>query len=96
MHRPVASAEVPEVRASQPGKSTRFRLRSYHVAAVVFVLAVDGLLLYAFYPTLTGAAGEDDRPEVARAEAAPAQVQTITVAPTGFILRAEATGYLTP
>lgn len=96
MHRPVETAEVPEVQAIASRKSARFALRSYHVAAVLFVAVVGGLLLYAFYPTLTGKAGEDERPEVARAEATPAQVQTITVAPRDFILRAEATGYLTP
>ena len=30
------------------------RLRSWHVAALVLVLALGGLLLYAFWPVLTG------------------------------------------
>jgi RND family efflux transporter MFP subunit len=96
MHRPVETAEVPEVRASQSAPRRPFRLRSYHVSAGVFVVAVAALLVYAFYPTLTGAAGEDERPAVERSATSAARVETVNVAPRDFLIHAEATGYLAP
>ncbi len=73
----------------------RRRVRSWHVAALVLVLAVGGLLLYAFWPVLTGQE-EATRPENVQASAPPVAVEAVVVQPVDFPLRAEATGTLAP
>lgn len=73
----------------------RRRLRSWHVAALVLVLAVGGLLLYAFWPVLTGQE-EAQRPEDVQASAPPVVVEAVVVQRVDFPLRAEATGTLAP
>ncbi len=73
----------------------RRRVRSWHVAALVLVLAVGGLLLYAFWPVLTGQE-EATRPENVQASAPPVAVEAVVVQSVDFPLRAEATGTLAP
>ncbi len=73
----------------------RRRVQSWHVAALVLVLAVGGLLLYAFWPVLTGQE-EARRPEDVQASAPPVVVEAVVVQPVDFPLQAEATGTLAP
>ncbi|MDQ7041821.1 MAG: efflux RND transporter periplasmic adaptor subunit [Rhodothermus sp.] len=73
----------------------RRRVRSWHLAALVLVLAVGGLLLYAFWPVLTGQE-EAQRPEDVQASAPPVVVEAVVIQPVDFPLQAEATGTLTP
>ncbi len=72
-------------------------VRPWHVAGVVLGLAVGGLLLYGFWPTLTGQVTDDeDRPEVEASGNAATRIDAAVVQPTSFPLRTEATGHLRP
>jgi len=80
----------------KPRARGRRTVRSYHIAALVFVVAVGTLLIYAFYPVLTGSTDDDERPTVDAADTAPARVGSVVVTARDLVLRAEATGYLAP
>ena len=71
------------------------KLRPWHFAGIILLLAVVGLAGYALWPTLTGKAKEEERPETKRI-AAPIEVQVQVVEPRDFVVRAEATGHLRP
>ena len=71
-------------------------LRAWHVAGMVLPLMVGGLLLYAFWPELTGQDVEDPRDMVVEVSDARANIEVMVVRPTDFPLRAEATGHLAP
>src|SRR5690625_6469107 len=64
----------------KPWARGRRTVRSYHIAALVFVVAVGTLLIYAFYPVLTGSTDDDERPTVDAADTAPARVASAVVA----------------
>lgn len=71
------------------------KIRPWHFAGILLLLAILGLAGYAFYPTLTGKAEAEERPESTRiASAIEVQVQVIN--PRDFVVRAEATGHLRP
>ncbi|MFQ5571047.1 MAG: efflux RND transporter periplasmic adaptor subunit [Rhodothermales bacterium] len=72
------------------------RIRAWHVAGIVLVLAVSGLLLYAFWPVLAGEAVENDQEPAENVAEAAARVEAIVVSLGDFPLRAEATGHLAP
>ncbi len=72
------------------------RWRAWHVAGVVLLLAVGGLCLYAFWPALAGGPPGAVRVPGAEGAAMAAEVEAVVVAPTRFVLRAEATGHLAP
>ena len=72
------------------------RLWSYHIAALIFVLAVGALFIYALYPGLTGATSDEERPTIDAALTSPVRVGSFVVTSRDLILRAEATGYLAP
>ena len=72
-------------------------VRAWHVAGVVLGLAVGGLLVYGFWPTLFGQVTDDeDRPEVETSGNAATRIDAAVVQPTSFPLRTEATGHLRP
>ncbi len=66
------------------------------MAGVVLFLAISGLSAYAFWPTITGSVGDEvDRPATERTTSQ-ARVNVIVLAPRDFVIRAEATGHLSP
>lgn len=69
-------------------------IRAWHIAGIVLILAVSGLLLYAYWPTLTGEDKEDARELAEGVPDAKANIQVIVVTPSDFTLRSEATGHL--
>jgi HlyD family secretion protein len=72
-------------------------LRAWHVAAGVLLVAVGGLILYGFWPRLTGqATADDDRPEAEEVSDSKAQVDVVRVERIDFPVRTEATGHLRP
>jgi HlyD family secretion protein len=73
------------------------RLRAWHVAGAVLLIAVAGLILYGFWPTLSGedAAG-DERPDANEEIASVAAVEATVAQRVSFPLRTEATGHLAP
>ncbi|MFO8231965.1 MAG: efflux RND transporter periplasmic adaptor subunit [Longimonas sp.] len=72
-------------------------LRAWHVAAGVLVLAVGGLILYGFWPRLTGQAqGDDERPETEDVSDSVAQIDVVQVERMDFPVRTDATGRLRP
>ncbi len=72
-------------------------LRAWHVAAGVLLVAVGGLILYGFWPRLTGqASADDERPDTEDVASSVAQVDVITVERMDFPVRTEATGRLRP
>ena len=73
-----------------------FRVRGWHLASFVLLLAVGGLLLYGFWPALVGETGEEDRPDVEEAADAEARIDAAVAKRTSFPLRTEATGRLAP
>ena len=75
----------------KPRARGRRTVRSYHIAALVFVVAVGSLLIYAIFPVLTGSTGDDERPTVDAADTAPARVGSMVVTARDLVLRAEAT-----
>jgi len=73
------------------------RLRAWHVAGTVLVLAVGGLLLYGLWPVITGEAEGDPAREVeASVAATAATVDAVVVRPTSFPIRTQASGHLIP
>lgn len=77
--------------------STQRRLRAWHVAALILCVAVGGLILYGFWPRLTGeAAADDERPDADDVASSVAQVDVIEVERMDFPVRTEATGRLAP
>ncbi len=70
-------------------------LRGWQIAGLVLAIAVAGLLLYGFWPTLAGAEDEDRAP-IEEAIEITTQVEAVVVEPAGFPLQAEATGHLMP
>jgi RND family efflux transporter MFP subunit len=84
-----ASPDIPP--ALRPPK--RRRVRAWHVAGVVLVLAVAGLIIYALWPVAEETQARALEEEV---PAAAAQVEAVVVKPMVLPLRAEATGHLTP
>ncbi len=94
--RPLRASSSQQERADvSPEAPRRIRFRAYHVAAGIFIIAVIGLLGYAFYPTLSGTT-DDLRPAAGGVTTSSASVSVVTVEPQAFIIRAEATGYLAP
>ena len=71
-------------------------LKAWHVAGIILPVAVGGLLLYAFWPELTGADVEDPREIDVEVSDARANIEVIVVQPVEFPLRSEATGHLAP
>ncbi|MFQ5570230.1 MAG: efflux RND transporter periplasmic adaptor subunit [Rhodothermales bacterium] len=99
MPEPVLSTEPQTGEATQRNgqpRAPRRRLRAWHVAGVVLLSAVGGLLLYAFWPALAGETPTDDRAPVDGVAEATARVEVVVVHPADFPLRAEATGHLAP
>ena len=99
------SAEPPPGDASSAGGPSTdesseprgFRLRGWHLASFVLLLAVGGLLLYGFWPMLVGEEeAEEDRPEVEEVDDAAARIDAVVAKRTSFPLRTEATGRLAP
>jgi HlyD family secretion protein len=86
-----SNIDAPETRLP----SWTERLRLWHAGACVLVLAVGGLLVYAFWPALVGNA-EAKGPEEAVAEtpASAASVEAVIARKGDFPLQAEATGHL--
>lgn len=101
---PSASSEAAPTSPTAPGASEDASggsngrpLRAWHVAGLVLVLAVGALLLYGFWPVLTGSAEDEAQREVeAPATASAASVDAVVVRPTAFPLRTEASGHLIP
>lgn len=73
------------------------RVRAWHVAGILLLLAVGGLLGYGFWPVLTGQAqdGPADT-EVDEAPSSRAAVRAVVAQRTAFPLRTEASGHLVP
>lgn len=71
-------------------------LKAWHVAGIILPLAVGALLLYAFWPELTGADVEDPREVDVEVSDARADIEVMVVQPAEFPLRSEATGHLAP
>ncbi len=71
-------------------------LKAWHIAGIILPVAVGGLLLYAFWPELTGADAEDPREIDVEVSDARADIEVIVVQPVEFPLRSEATGHLAP
>lgn len=93
--------EEISVRDSAPAEEVTSKrisgLRAWHVAGLVLLIAVGGLLLYGFWPTLTGeATGGEDRPKVEASGNTATRIDAAVVQPTSFPLRTEATGHLRP
>ncbi len=82
-------------RNGQPASWPR-RLRTWHVAGVFLLVAIGGLLLYAFWPVLAGDTPENAREPTDGVAEAAARVEVVVVHPADFPLRAEATGHLAP
>ncbi len=82
-------------RNGQPASRPR-RLRTWHVAGVFLLVAMGGLLLYAFWPALLGEPVENARAPTDSVAEAAARVEVVVVHPADFPLRAEATGHLAP
>ncbi len=72
------------------------RLRAWHVAGAFLLLALGGLLLYAFWPLLAGEIVENAREPIDGVADAAARIEVVIVNPVDFPLRAEATGHLAP
>ena len=70
------------------------RIRAWQIAGIVLILAVCGLLLYAYWPTLTGEDEEGARELAEGVPDAKANIQVVVVMPSDFTLRSEATGHL--
>lgn len=89
------SRNVPEPSSTAPERG--IHLRAWHVAGLVLLVAVGGLLLYGFWPVLTGesTAGEE-RPDADDVGSSRAAVEVVVAEPTDFPLRTEATGRLAP
>jgi len=78
-----------------PRESSR-SVKTWQVAGGLLFVCIVALLGYAFWPTLNGTAeAEESSPETERVTSR-ARIQAIEVQPTDFVLRAEATGHLTP
>lgn len=73
------------------------RLRAWHLAGGVLLMAVAGLLLYGFWPMLTGeGAAREERPAVEDVTSSVAAVEAVVARRVDFPLRTEATGHLAP
>ena len=83
-------------RADDEGAARR-GLRAWHVAGLILLVAVGGLILYGFWPTLNeqGAAREG-RPEAEGVASSAASIDAVVVRRVSFPLRTEATGHLAP
>ena len=72
-------------------------VKTWHVAGLVLLFAVGGLLLYGFWPVLTGQAeDESERDEVEAVSSSRAEVDAIVARRTSFALRTQASGHLVP
>ena len=72
-------------------------LRAWHVSAGVLLVAVGGLILYGFWPRLTGqATTNDERPNTEEVSGSAAQVDVVRVERIDFPVRTKATGRLRP
>lgn len=72
-------------------------VRAWHVAAGVLLVAVGGLILYGFWPRLTGqASADDERPDTDDVSDSVAQIDVVQVGRMDFPVRTEATGRLRP
>jgi len=68
-------------------------VRAWHVAAGVLLVAVGGLILYGFWPRLTGqASADDERPDTEDVSDSVAQIDVVQVERMDFPVRTEATG----
>lgn len=72
------------------------RIKSWHVAGVILLVAVVSLAVYAFWPTLSGAEPEDEARAGVEKVTAHARVDVMVLKPSDFVVRAEATGHLAP
>ena len=72
------------------------RIRLWHVAGIALFVASGGLLLYGYWPVLTGQDTEVGRDVEDLVDNAKARVEVIIVNLADFPLRAEATGRLAP
>ena len=74
------------------------RIQPWHWAGIVLFTAVIGLILYGFWPRLTGASGDEDGRPTTQGEGSDrrANVDVEIVRPGDFVLRVEATGHLRP
>jgi multidrug efflux pump subunit AcrA (membrane-fusion protein) len=72
-------------------------LKSWQWAGIVLFTAVAGLVVYGFWPSLTGSEAAERRPESGQeGSSRRANVDVMIVEPSDFVLRVEATGHLTP
>ena len=72
------------------------KLRPWHGAGVVLVLAVLGLGLYGLWPVITGQTEDEAAAEDVEAPASAAQVDVVVAERTDFPLRTQASGHLVP
>ncbi|MES3629513.1 MAG: efflux RND transporter periplasmic adaptor subunit [Longimonas sp.] len=94
-----SESTTPEATPSEETRSsvtTGLRLQAWQVAAGVLLLAVGGLILYGFWPRITGETAADDRPETEDVASSAAQVDVVEVERMDFPVRTEATGRLRP
>jgi len=72
------------------------RIRAWHVAGLLLILAVIGLGLYGLWPVITGQSDSDAAKEDAEAPSSKAQVDVILAERVDFPLRTQASGHLVP
>jgi HlyD family secretion protein len=72
------------------------QIKSWHVAGIVLVLAVGGLLLYGFWPVLTGSAKQTQAGEDVEVPSPRAEIDAVVAQRTSFPLRTQASGHLVP
>lgn len=89
--RPVGGTTIPGLTL----RSDR-RLKAWHVSGGVLVVAVACLLIYAFWPKISGTASEEARLPVDESVGVAARVEVVVVSSRAFTLRTESTGRLAP
>ena len=72
----------------------KFRIRPWQIAGLLLLLSTGGLLLYGFWPAVTGSDTEQERDLGENLEEARSPVDVIVLDRVEFPLRAEATGHL--
>ncbi len=94
---PLAPSEsAVEGQKSATESESSFRLRAWHVAGGLLIVAVVGLGLYGLWPVITGQSGAEAAKEDAEAPSSEAQVDVIVAERTDFPLRTQASGHLVP
>ncbi len=71
-------------------------IRTWHIGGVLLFIAVSGLSVYAFWPSIADTPEDETaRPDAERTFSR-ARVDVLVLKPSDFVIRAEATGHLTP